>query len=116
MASGSLRTSMPSILAQPKVGSCSVARTRIVDDLPAPLGPINPKTSPRGIVNEIPRTARTEPYLTHKLWISTIGTGLASAGTGVVSLGAGLAVLAADLSSLIGPPNRFSGSTGRGGE
>ena len=66
---------MPSTDAKPKKGTCSVASTRIVDDLPAPLGPMNPNTSPRGMANEIPRTASTEPYFTHRFEISTIGTG-----------------------------------------
>src|SRR5580700_9131147 len=73
MRIGSLRMSTPSILAQPANGSCSVASTRIVDDLPAPLGPMKPKTPPRGIEKEMPRTASTEPYFTHRLKISTIG-------------------------------------------
>src|SRR5580700_3962225 len=73
MPIGSERMSTPSILAQPANGSCSVASTRIVEDLPAPLGPMKPNTPPRGIAKEMPRTASNGPYFTHRLKISTIG-------------------------------------------
>ena len=36
---------------------------RIVDDLPAPLGPRKPNTSPRATSTSIPRTASNVPKL-----------------------------------------------------
>ena len=38
-----------------------VAKTRIVEDFPAPLGPIKPNTSPLGISSEMPFTASNLP-------------------------------------------------------
>ena len=35
---------------------------RIVDDLPAPLGPRNPNASPGGTSRSMPRTASKSPY------------------------------------------------------
>ena len=45
----SLMTSIPKILALPLVGKIIFIIIRIVVDLPAPLGPINPKISPSPI-------------------------------------------------------------------
>jgi hypothetical protein len=41
---------------------------RIVVDLPAPLGPRKPRTSPRSTENEIPSTARLVPNDFAKFW------------------------------------------------
>ena len=54
-------TSWPPILAVPPVGRSRVVSIRTVVDLPAPLGPRNPKTSPRVTARSIPSTATTSP-------------------------------------------------------
>src|SRR5690606_14836498 len=59
--------SMPSSVALPAVGLSSVASTLMVELLPAPFGPMNPNTSPRGISNDTPRTASSLPYRTIRL-------------------------------------------------
>ena len=52
---------LPGIVASPSVGSASPSTTRIVVVLPAPLGPRNPVTRPRGTANDNPSTAVTSP-------------------------------------------------------
>src|SRR5436305_67365 len=73
--SGSSTTEMPPTVAAPEVGSSSVASTRMVVDLPAPLGPMKPKICPAEKRNEIPFTARVRPY---SLWRSTTSTSIAA--------------------------------------
>ena len=53
----STTASNPAILTSPYVGFWRVARTRIVLVLPAPFGPMSPKTWPAGISNVSPWTA-----------------------------------------------------------
>jgi len=60
-AVGSSRTSMPFTRAVPSKLRSRVASTLIVDDLPAPFGPMKPYTSPRGICRSIPLTAVVRP-------------------------------------------------------
>jgi hypothetical protein len=57
--SRSLTTSWPATLAVPRVGFISVQSMLIVVDLPAPLGPRNPNTSPVATSKSTPRTAST---------------------------------------------------------
>ena len=54
-------TSMPAIRGVPLVGAMKPVSSRIVVVLPAPLGPRNATTCPRGIENVTSRTARNEP-------------------------------------------------------
>src|ERR1700722_1609063 len=61
-ASRSAVTSWPATRADPDVGRASVHSILIVVDLPAPLGPRNPKVSPTGTSKSIPRTASISPY------------------------------------------------------
>src|SRR5579859_2812748 len=50
-------TSKPATRAAPLVGSSRVHNMRMVVDLPAPLGPSRPNTSPRGTCKLTPATA-----------------------------------------------------------
>src|ERR1700735_3858177 len=54
-------TSYPATIADPELGLLSVHSMLIVVDLPAPLGPRKPNTSPIATSKLIPRTARTSP-------------------------------------------------------
>ena len=47
IASGSRRTSKPSTVAVPAVGSSTPHSMRMIVDLPLPLGPSRPKIAPR---------------------------------------------------------------------
>ena len=58
---GEFITSAPSTRTTPDVGFRSVASTLIVVVLPAPFGPMKPKTSPRGMVSDKSRTATCRP-------------------------------------------------------
>ncbi len=60
-ASGSWLTSRPSTTALPEVGRRPADSIETVVVLPAPLGPRNPKISPRFTWKETPSTARTVP-------------------------------------------------------
>src|SRR5579871_5180356 len=64
-------TETPSTVAVPDVGSSSVASTRMVVDLPAPFGPMNPKIWPDPNENEMPFTARVRPYSLRRSRTST---------------------------------------------
>src|SRR5437867_1040971 len=57
---------MPKIAAAPRVGRSRSRRTRMVVVFPAPLRPRKPKTSPRWMSRETPRTACTDPYDFHR--------------------------------------------------
>src|SRR5437868_1037766 len=48
---------------RPSVGGMNPVIIRMDVDLPAPLGPRKPSTSPRSTVNEIPFTARLVPNI-----------------------------------------------------
>jgi hypothetical protein len=60
-AIGSFSMSCPAIDALPEVGARKPVSIFIVVDLPAPLGPRNPSTSPRLTLNVMPSTARSAP-------------------------------------------------------
>src|SRR6266511_1630627 len=66
-------TALPSMLMTPESAGCAPDRTRINVDLPAPLPPTRPMTSPayRSIVTS--RTACTPPKATLMFCISTSG-------------------------------------------
>src|SRR5665213_2658928 len=78
--SGSRETSRPATRAVPDVGLRSVQRTEMVVDLPAPLGPRNPKISPRRTARSMPRTASTVPYLFTRPVTSMTRSRVSSAG------------------------------------
>src|SRR5207247_7129544 len=61
MASDSVSTSNPPTLALPPDGASRPQRIRMVVDLPAPLGPRNPKISPLLTLNEMWSTATKSP-------------------------------------------------------
>src|SRR5439155_26785798 len=61
-AAGSCMTSMPATRAMPAVGVSNVQSMEMVVDLPAPLGPRNPKISPPWTSRSIPATATRSPY------------------------------------------------------
>ena len=58
---GRLTTSWPASSAVPLVGTIVVVSIPIVVDLPAPLGPSRPNTSPAATSKSIPLTASTPP-------------------------------------------------------
>src|SRR5436853_7678792 len=57
----------------PDVGGMKPVIMRMVVDLPAPLGPRKPSTSPFSTVNEMPSTARLGPKAFTRLSILIIG-------------------------------------------
>src|SRR5438132_3297552 len=63
-AIGSAATSNPPTRAVPLVGATVVVRMPIVVDLPAPLGPSKPNTSPGATSKVMPFTASTPPGYT----------------------------------------------------
>src|SRR5947207_15036159 len=58
---GDSSTSYPPTEMEPEVGGMKPVIMRMVVDLPAPLGPRKPRTSPFSTVNEMPSTARFAP-------------------------------------------------------
>src|SRR5258707_10382724 len=58
---GSSTTSKPPTLTDPSEGRIKPVIMRMVVDLPAPLGPRKPSTSPRSTVKEMSSTARLAP-------------------------------------------------------
>src|SRR5262245_34297735 len=60
-SSGDSTTSWPPTLTLPEVGGMKPVIMRMVVDLPAPLGPRKPRTSPRATSKEMPSTARFAP-------------------------------------------------------
>src|SRR5919106_3573592 len=60
--SGSSTTSCPPTRASPSFARLRVVRIFTVVDLPAPLGPSSPKTTPSGTEKERPSSAWTSPY------------------------------------------------------
>src|SRR5579871_909232 len=72
ICSGWRTTSMPSISAMPAEGMSRVASILIVVVLPAPLGPIKPKMSPRSNSSERSLTATRSLYSLRRCLISTI--------------------------------------------
>src|SRR5579864_6520473 len=73
MSSGCVETSNPPTVARPEVGGSSPQRMRMVVDLPAPLGPRNPKISPRFTSSETRSTAVKSPKRFTRLSIRTAG-------------------------------------------
>ena len=53
--------SCPPMVTLPLVGGRKPVIMRMVVDLPAPLGPRKPSTSPRSTANDTPSTARLAP-------------------------------------------------------
>src|SRR5438093_13694349 len=64
----------PHTVASPQVGFNSVARMRMVVVLPAPLGPMNPYTSPRSSLSVSRSRAYRSPYILVRSRVSIIGT------------------------------------------
>src|ERR1700757_1600332 len=62
----------PQIIAVPAVGARKPVIIFIVVDLPAPLGPRKPSTSPTGTVNEMSSTALSGPKCLTRCRISSI--------------------------------------------
>src|SRR5688572_32942433 len=81
-SSARFTTSCPQIVALPVSGRVKVASTLIVDVLPAPFGPINPKIAPRGMSKLIPRKAGVLPYFTTRSRICTSGGSADESGAG----------------------------------
>src|SRR5438045_4926232 len=71
-ASGSASMSWPQITAVPLVGARKPVIIFIVVDLPAPLGPRNPSTSPSGTLNDTSSTAVNGPNFLTRLRISSM--------------------------------------------
>jgi len=61
---------MPATMADPEVGAMSVPRVRTVVVLPAPLGPRNPKTSPRATSKDTSENAVRSPKRLVR-WLTT---------------------------------------------
>src|ERR1700686_2259 len=72
-SSGCVATSKPPTIARPEVGGNSPQRIRMVVDLPAPLGPRNPKISPRFTSSETRSTAVKSPKRLTRFSIRTAG-------------------------------------------
>src|SRR5271165_3943799 len=64
--------SWPQMIAVPEVGATKPVIIFIVVDLPAPLGPRKPKTSPRATANDTSSTALSAPKCLTRCWISSI--------------------------------------------
>ena len=80
MRTPSTSGSNPRIDNSPPVRGDTHAIIRIVDDLPAPLGPRNPNDSPRATVRSMPLTAATSlPPLTGKTFCRSFATIIAAA-------------------------------------
>src|SRR6185503_12536669 len=62
----------PHTVASPQVGLRSVARMRMVVVLPAPLGPMNPYTSPRSSLRVSRLSAYRSPYIFVRSRVSII--------------------------------------------
>src|SRR6185503_3033424 len=69
---GDSTTSKPPTVTRPALGGMKPVIMRMVVDLPAPLGPRKPSTSPRSTVNEMPSTARLGPKAFTRLSILII--------------------------------------------
>src|SRR5215212_11951836 len=72
-SSRSWTTSKPATRALPSVGRSRVHRILIVVDLPAPLGPRKPNSSPARTDRSMPRTASTSSYFLTRPLASTAG-------------------------------------------
>jgi hypothetical protein len=75
-SSDCVTTSKPSTSAVPDVGWMSVVIMRMSVDLPAPLGPSNPKISPSGTAKLMPLTAVKSPKVLTMLRTSMAFLGL----------------------------------------
>src|SRR5450755_694548 len=67
--------SIPSTRSVPSLRGLMHEIMRMVDVLPAPLGPRKPNDSPLAIVKSTPSTATKSPKRFTRLWASTIGAG-----------------------------------------
>src|SRR5881275_2403738 len=72
-SSRSRTMSKPATSAVPDVGSTSVQSILMVVDLPAPLGPRKPKTSPAATSKSTPSTATRSSYLFVRALTATAG-------------------------------------------
>src|SRR3954470_22918162 len=70
---GDSTTSKPPTVTRPPLGGMNPVIIRMVVDLPAPLGPRKPSTSPRSTLNETPSTARFAPNVFTRFSILIIG-------------------------------------------
>src|SRR6516165_5283076 len=75
ISSDCVATSKPCTVARPDVGARSPQRMRIVVDLPAPLGPRNPKISPGATSRETRSTAMKSPKRLTRFSSLTAGPG-----------------------------------------
>src|SRR5579863_2627361 len=66
--------SWPQTIAVPAVGARNPVIIFIVVDLPAPLGPRKPRTSPAGTVNETSSTAASGPNFLTRWEISSMAS------------------------------------------
>src|SRR5687768_13149192 len=88
-----LATFLPSTCAAPDVGASSPARIFIVVDLPAPLGPMKPNTSPDSSVRVRLSSAISPPYrlVRRSVWMADgfAATGAIGAAAGAVGAAVG---------------------------
>src|SRR5579871_1098768 len=80
-SSGCFATSNPPTVARPDVGPSKPHRMRMVVDLPAPLGPRNPKISPRRTSIDTLSTATKSPKRFVSCSILTAGPACADSGS-----------------------------------
>src|SRR5207247_10842858 len=80
MASDSVSTSNPPTLALPPDAASRPQRIRMVVDLPAPLGPRNPKISPLRTLSEMWSTATKSPNRLIRSSTSTAQATVSAAG------------------------------------
>src|SRR5687768_7553473 len=83
---GCSSTSKPPTVIFPDLGGMKPVIMRMVVDLPAPLGPRKPSTSPRSTAKEMPSTARLGPNDFTRLSMRIMGLG--SAGSALADIGA----------------------------
>src|ERR1700677_3605054 len=69
----SVEGSLPSTRRVPSLSGLMQEIIRMVEVLPAPLGPRKPKDSPRAMVKSTPSTATKSPKRLVSPWASTIG-------------------------------------------
>src|SRR3989442_9639170 len=79
-ALGLAMISKPPTVTVPSVAGMNPVIMRMVVDLPAPLGPRKPSTSPRSTPKEMPSTARFAPNVFTRFSILIIGLELRKGG------------------------------------
>src|SRR5258708_34816492 len=87
ISSDCVATSNPPTVARPDVGASNPHKMRIVVDLPAPLGPRKPKTSPCATSSETLSTATKSPKRLTRFSRRTAGPGGLGYTVGLVTLG-----------------------------